>query len=226
MLADHGVLVRRHGDAVWHVDPHEIRAVNRHIEPDLSNAAPFLAAAIVTGGSVTIPDWPTRTTQPGDALQALLTRMGADVRLTDAGLIVTGNGTIAGIEADLSDVGELAPTITALAALAEGPSRLRGIAHLRGHETDRLAALTAELNALGGEVSETDDGLAITPRHLTAGVFHTYGDHRMATAGAIIGLRVAGIQVEDIATTAKTLPDFPRLWQDMLEAAGSLAPIA
>jgi 3-phosphoshikimate 1-carboxyvinyltransferase len=216
MLAEQGVAVRTDGTSVWHVDPQPIAAVHRTIEPDLSNAAPFLAAALVAGGQVTVTGWPERTTQAGDHLRGLLSAMGADVAHDDRGLVVRGTGTILGIDADLHDVGELTPTIAALAALADGPSRLRGVAHLRGHETDRLAALATELDRLGAEVSETDDGLVITPRRLHGGVMHTYGDHRMATAGAIIGLRVPGVLVQDIATTDKTLPEFPRRWAAML----------
>ena len=218
MLAEHGVPVRRAGDWVWHVDPHGIAAIDRVIEPDLSNAAPFLAAALITHGTVMVPGWPTNTTQPGDALRELLQQMGADVALTEDGLVVTGGPEINGIDVDLSAVGELAPSITAIATLAQSPTRLRGIAHLRGHESDRLAALTAEVNRLGGDVTETYDGLVIQPRELHGGVFGSYGDHRLATAGAIIGLRVPGVLVQDIATTTKTLPDFPGAWAAMLKA--------
>lgn len=216
MLAEHGVIVRRDGDAIWHVDPQQICAMDRSIEPDLSNATPFQAAAMVTGGSVTVRGWPSRTTQPGDLVQGIWSRMGANVTQGSAGLTVSMGGTLQGIDVDLSDAGELAPTIAATAALADSPSRLTGIAHLRGHETDRLAALTEEINGLGGDVEETADGLIIRPRPLHGGVFHTYGDHRMATAGAILGLVTPGVDVEDIATTGKTLPDFPRLWSSML----------
>jgi 3-phosphoshikimate 1-carboxyvinyltransferase len=201
---------------VWRVEPGPISARDLTVEPDLSNAAPFLAAALVTGGSVTIPGWPQETTQGGDELRALLPRMGATVTRTADGLKVTGSGEIGGIDADLHDVGELTPTIAALAALAGSPSTLCGVAHLRGHETDRLAALATEINRLGGDVTETADGLIIRPRPLGSGVFHSYADHRMATAGAVIGLAVPGIQVEDIATTAKTLPEFARMWALML----------
>jgi 3-phosphoshikimate 1-carboxyvinyltransferase len=201
---------------LWRVEPGPIAACDLTVEPDLSNAAPFLAAALVSGGTVTIPGWPDETTQGGDALRELLPRMGATVTRTPDGLKVTGGGPIGGIDADLHDVGELTPTIAALAALAGSPSTLRGIAHLRGHETDRLAALATEINGLGGHVTETDDGLVITPRPLSAGVFRSYADHRMATAGAVIGLAVPGVQVEDIATTAKTLPEFARMWALML----------
>lgn len=188
------------------------------VEPDLSNAQPFLAAALITGGRVTIPDWPERTTQPGDALRRIFTEMGGSCELTDSGLTFTGTGRIHGIDVDLGEVGELTPGIAAVAALADSPSTLRGVAHLRLHETDRLAALTKEINELGGDVTETEDGLHIRPRPLHGGVFHTYHDHRMATAGSIIGLAVEGVQIENVATTAKTLPDFPRMWAGMLGA--------
>ncbi|MCX4627682.1 3-phosphoshikimate 1-carboxyvinyltransferase [Streptomyces sp. NBC_01443] len=206
---------------VWRVAPSALLGRDMVVEPDLSNAQPFLAAALITGGTVTIPDWPRRTTQPGDELRRIFTEMGGSCELTDAGLVFTGSGKIHGIDVDLSEVGELTPGIAAVAALADSPSTLRGVAHLRLHETDRLAALTAEINGLGGEVTETADGLHIRPRPLHGGVFHTYDDHRMATAGAVIGLAVGGVEIENVATTAKTLPDFPRMWADMLSGAGA-----
>lgn len=200
----------------WRVTPGPPAGMDVAIEPDLSNAAPFLAAALVTGGEIRIPDWPARTTQAGDALRDLLTRFGADCRLDGAGLTVRGTGRVSGIDADLHDVSELTPVVAALAALADAPSFLRGVAHIRGHETDRLAALATELNAIGGDVTETEDGLVIRPRPMRGGVFRTYADHRLAQAGAVLGLAAAGVQVEDIATTAKTLPDFPAMWHRML----------
>ncbi|RLU99315.1 3-phosphoshikimate 1-carboxyvinyltransferase [Streptomyces griseocarneus] len=201
---------------VWRVSPSALLGRDLVVEPDLSNAAPFLAAALVTGGRVTIPDWPERTTQPGDALREIFTAMGGSCELTEAGLTFSGTGRITGIQADLNEVGELTPVIAAVAALADSESVLSGIAHLRLHETDRLAALAKEINALGGDVSETEDGLNIRPRPLHGGVFHTYEDHRLATAAAVIGLAVEGVQVENVATTAKTLPDFPEMWTGML----------
>ncbi|WP_055600917.1 3-phosphoshikimate 1-carboxyvinyltransferase [Streptomyces aureus] len=209
-----------HGGApnVWRVAPSALRGRDLVVEPDLSNAQPFLAAALITGGRVTVPDWPARTTQPGDALREIFTEMGGSCELTEAGLTFTGTGRIHGIDVDLGEVGELTPGIAAVAALADSPSTLRGVAHLRLHETDRLAALTKEINELGGDVTETEDGLHIRPRPLHGGVFHTYHDHRMATAGAIIGLAVEGVEIEDVATTAKTLPDFPTMWTEMLGA--------
>ncbi|MEV0197467.1 3-phosphoshikimate 1-carboxyvinyltransferase [Nonomuraea sp. NPDC050691] len=218
MLREVGVRVDDGERDVWRVEPGPIAPRDLTVEPDLSNAAPFLAAAMVTGGTVTIPGWPAVTTQAGDALRGLLADMGATVRLSDEGeLSVTGSGRIEGIDADLREVGELTPTIAALAALASSPSRVRGVAHLRGHETDRLAALATEINRLGGDVEETDDGLIIRPRPLRGGVFHSYDDHRMATAGAVIGLAVPGVEVENIATTGKTLPEFTDMWASMLD---------
>lgn len=203
---------------VWRVSPSAVLGRDITIEPDLSNAQPFLAAALITGGRVTIPDWPEHTTQPGDALRAIFTDMGGSYELSEAGLTFTGTGRVHGIDVDLGDVGELTPVIAAVAALADSPSTLRGVAHLRLHETDRLAALTKEINELGGDVTETEDGLHIRPRPLRGGVFHTYDDHRMATAGSVIGLAVEGVEIENVATTAKTLPDFPRMWSTMLGA--------
>ena len=207
---------------VWRVTPGALLGRDLSVEPDLSNAQPFLAAALLTGGTVTIPGWPRRTTQPGDALREIFTAMGGRCTLDDRGLTLTGTGRVHGIDIDLGDVGELTPGIAAVAALAESESVLRGVAHLRLHETDRLAALTREINGLGGEVTETADGLRIRPRPLHGGVFHTYDDHRLATAGAVLGLVVKDVEVENIDTTGKTLPDFPGLWDAML-AGGAAA---
>ncbi|WP_171618077.1 MULTISPECIES: 3-phosphoshikimate 1-carboxyvinyltransferase [unclassified Arthrobacter] len=197
----------------WRVSPGSISAFDVRIEQDLSNAGPFLAAALVTGGTVRIPNWPLGTTQVGDQWRDILTQLGAKVDLAEGTLTVTGGARIRG--AHLADTSELAPTVAALCALADSPSTLSGIAHLRGHETDRLKALATEINRLGGDVTETDDGLSISPAPLHGGVFMTYEDHRMATAGAIIGLATEGVEVENIGTTAKTMPQFPELWADL-----------
>ena len=216
MLRAAGAIVENVDHLTWRVDPAPLHVGRMVIEPDLSNAAPFLAAAVVTGGEMTVPDWPLRTTQAGDALRRLLEQFGATSVLHDGDLSVTGPARLVGADLDLGDVGELAPVLTAVAALADTPSRLRGIGHLRHHETDRLAALSREITGLGGDVRETPDGLVIRPRPLVAGVFSTYDDHRLATAAAVLGLRIRGIEVEDVATTAKTIPGFERLWAGML----------
>ncbi|MEN9752926.1 MAG: hypothetical protein RL670_617 [Actinomycetota bacterium] len=215
-LAKRGVKVSNPNPTTWRVEPGPISGGELTIEPDLSNAGPFLAAAMVAGGSVTVPDWPTSTTQVGNEFDGILQRMGATVTRSSAGLTVIGDGSIHGIEIDLSIGGELTPVIAALGALADSPTRITGVAHLRGHETDRLAALVTEINLIGGNARELPDGLEISPAPLQGGLWHSYEDHRMATAGAIIGLRVPGILVENVETTSKTMPNFVELWQSML----------
>jgi len=217
MLRDFGATVHVDKKAQsWRVEPGTLRGQDLVIEPDLSNAAPFLSIAMVCGGSITIADWPKNTTQPGDQLRDIFTQMGAQVEFTSDGLTLTGGKAIHGIDIDLHDVGELTPSIAALAALADSPSHLRGIGHLRLHETDRLAALTREINLLGGNVVEEETALHITPAPLHGGTFHTYEDHRLATAGAVIGLVVPGVLIENVATTRKTLTDFPGLWNSLV----------
>lgn len=216
MLRAAGAIVEHVDMFAWRVEPGPLNIGLLTVEPDLSNAAAFLAAAVVTGGQVTVPDWPERTSQAGDALRHLLERFGAHCRLEPDGLTVRGPAKISGIDVDLGEVGELTPVIAAVCALATGPSTLRGIAHLRHHETDRLLALTKEINGLGGDVTELDDGLRITPRPLTGGVFATYDDHRLATAAAVLGLCVPGVEIENVETTGKTLPGFVDLWTGML----------
>jgi 3-phosphoshikimate 1-carboxyvinyltransferase len=209
----------------WTVKPGPLAARDMSVAPDLSTAAPFVAAALATGGRVRVPGWPARSYQPGDLLPGLLTRMGARCELAADGLTVTGGGAIQGLDADLADGTELVPVLVALAALASTPSTLRGIGHMRGHETDRLAALAAELGKLGGAVTETPDGLRIEPRPLHGGVFGTYHDHRLAMAAAVLGLAVPGVKVENVATTGKTAPDFPGRWLAMLGASAG-EPVA
>jgi 3-phosphoshikimate 1-carboxyvinyltransferase len=216
MLRRHGVEVDDSEPNRWAVSPGPVAAVDHVIEPDLSNAAPFLALAAVTGGSVTVRDWPRETTQAGDRLREILALMGCRVEHTDDGLRVGGPDELAGVDLDLHDAGELTPAVAALCALAGSPSRLTGIGHIRGHETDRLAALATELTGLGADVTEHDDGLTIRPATLHGGVFHTYADHRMAHAGVIVGAAVDGVLVEDVATTSKTFPDFAAFWAGLL----------
>jgi 3-phosphoshikimate 1-carboxyvinyltransferase len=218
MLREHGVDVDDAEPSRWRVSPGPISAVDHTIEPDLSNAAPFLALAAVTGGTVTVRAWPRSTTQAGDALRDLLSRMGCTVAHSDAGLTVTGPASLTGLDADLHDVGELTPVVAALCALADGPSYLRGIAHIRGHETDRLTALATELRHLGADVTERADGLELRPARMHGGVFHSYADHRMAHAGAVVGAAVDGVSIDDVGATGKTFPDFPGVWAGLLGA--------
>ncbi len=215
-LRDAGVVVDDGDLHTWRVEPSEVNALDVQVEPDLSNAAQFLAAALVTGGRVHVPGWPQYTTQGGDFIREVLDMMGADVVLDRAGLTVTGGDGISGVDIDLSGSSELTPVVAALCALADTPSVIRGVAHIRGHETDRLAALRAELTALGADVAETDDGLRVIPRPLHGGTFRTYADHRMVMAAAVLALVVPGVVVEDVATVAKTMPDFTSLWGRML----------
>lgn len=228
-LRQRGVRVSSPERGVWLVEPGPIHGIELTIEPDLSNAAPFLAAALVAGGTVSIEHWPSETTQVGDDLRGLLSQFGATVTYrdgiltVDGGAGVIGGATLPGLDLDLSHAGELTPPLAMLAALASGPSTLNGIGHLRGHETDRLAALVAEIRGVGGNAEELPDGLAITPAPLHGALWHAYEDHRMATAGAILGLAVPGIAVDDIASTSKTLPEFPQLWAAMLTQVADAA---
>ncbi len=221
-LRARGVTVTQPEPGVWRVEPGSIAGLDIDMEPDLSNAAPFLAAALIAGGSVTVPHWPTQTTQVGDDLGDYITQFGGVVTSDDRGMTVDGGRgilggrPISGVTLDLSTGGELAPALVALAALAPQPSTFTGIAHLRGHETDRLASLVTEINRLGGNATELPDGIHLEPATLHGGHWHSYEDHRMATAGAIIGLAVDGVFVNDIGTTSKTLPDFPAMWTGML----------
>lgn len=223
-LRARGVAVHSPEVGVWVVEPGPIAARDLVMEPDLSNAAPFLAAAVVAGGTVTIEDWPDATTQVGAQLEQLLPRFGATTSrdggalTVDGGSGIRGGRRIDGVDLDLGEAGELAPTFVGLAALAASPSRITGIGHLRGHETDRLAALRTEIEKLGGSVAELDDGLEISPAPMHGGVWASYADHRMATTGALLGLAVDGLAVDDVATTAKTLPEFVELWRQLVGA--------
>ena len=214
-LRAHGVDVEA-TDHGWRVSPGPIAACDVVIEPDLSNAAPFLAAALVTGGRVTVRDWPKATTQPGAQLDRLLTALGADVTRTADGLQVTGTGAIRPLTADLGEVGELTPVLAALCALADGTSRLTGIGHLRGHETDRLQALDEVLTAVGARVQQLPDGLVIEPGELRPARLDSYADHRMVHAAALLGLAIDGVEVTEPGAVAKTLPDFVERWNQVL----------
>lgn len=226
VLREVGVRVEVLGDSAWRVYPGSFAGFEITVEPDLSNAGPFLAAAMVLGASVSIPDWPAATTQGGDHWRKILPLFGGRVVLDGGSLTVTGptggaRAGLPGVDLDLSEAGELAPTVAGLCALAGGESVLRGIAHLRGHETDRLAALVAEIVRLGGKAEETEDGIRVLAPVANGELFRTYADHRMATTAAVIGLMQSGVVVENIATTSKTLPGFEKMWEDMLSQMGA-----
>jgi 3-phosphoshikimate 1-carboxyvinyltransferase len=223
MLRLAGAAVDDSAPNVWSVEPGRLTGRAWNIEPDLSGAAPFLAAALVTGGAVTVRDWPIGTTQPGDQLRDLLTAMGGDCALTPEGLTVHGTGRIHGLTADLAEVGELTPVLAALCALADGPSRLTGIAHLRGHETDRLQALDEVLTAVGAHVEQLADGLVVEPGPRRAARVDSYADHRMVMAAAVLGLAVPGVEVADPGAVTKTLPDFRERWEALLGAPAGVA---
>lgn len=216
MLREQGVHVDDSVENRWTVAPGTVTARDLRIEPDLSNAAPFLALAAVSGGRIVVRDWPQHTTQAGAAVADVLEQMGCRVTHLPEGLEVVGPERLTGVDLDMHDIGELTPAVAALCALADSPSLLRGIAHIRGHETDRLTALATEINGLGGKVVEHPDGLEIHPAPLHAGVFHTYADHRMAHAGVVIAAAVEGVQVENVETTSKTFPDFAPFWAGLL----------
>lgn len=201
----------------WTVTPGPLLPANLTVEPDLSAAAPFLAAAAVTAGAVRIDGWPAQSAQPGARLPDLLAGFGLACAADPGGLTAKGSGQLTGgLDADLADFSELVPVVAVLAALAERPSRLRGLAHMRGQETDRLAALARELGRLGVGVSELDDGLQITPKPLHGDRWATYDDHRLVMAGAVAGLAVPGVQVENAGTAGKTFPGFADLWAGLV----------
>ena len=226
-LRARGVVIDTPQIGVWRVLPGPIAAVDVTIEPDLSNAAPFLAAPLITGGKLSIEGWPAHTTQVGVDVPRILEQLGAQSTLTGSTLTIDGGlgwrhgGDIPGVDLDLSHAGELAPTVISLATLATGPSVFRGIGHLRGHETDRLAALVENIRSLGGQAEETADGIAIHPTRLDGGLWKAFADHRMATSGALLGLAIRGVIVDDIASTAKTMPEFPDLWRALVESPAS-----
>lgn len=220
VLADAGVHVSRGEGHRWIVEPGRPRGLEVTVEPDLSNAATFVAGALVSGSTVSIPHWPSHTTQAGDAIRGIAEAFGGTVELDRHTLTVTGPRTLLGVDLDLGDVGELTPVVAAVAACSPAPSRLRGIGHLRGHETDRLHALSTELRKSGAEVTEGEDFLEIDSPVDRGAEWDTYHDHRMVMAAAVVGLRVPDTRIRDVATVGKTMPDFTTLWSDMLTGSG------
>lgn len=216
MLRDRGVTIDTDEPGRWVVSPGPIRATEFVIEPDLANAAPFLAAAALTGGRVTVPRWPAETNQPGAAITDVLAEFGAEVHRDGDRLTVQGTDEIKGVDLNLHDSSELANVAAALAAFGEHTSHIRGVAHIRGQETDRLAALEHDLDAIGAHVKQTDDGLTIHPKLLRSNTWKTYADHRMVHAGVLVGLLVDDIVLDDVECVDKTMPEFVPLWERML----------
>ena len=226
MMHEAGLSWTQLGDREWRVDAGAPTASEIAIEPDLSNAGPFLCAGILSAGSVTIPNWPLASTQPGAQWPSLFNEMGIETSLEtnemgSSGLTVRGGGpgSFPGIERDMSTMGEMVPTLAALLLFASTPSTLTGIAHLRGHETDRLDAIAQSVTALGGLIEQIPDGLRITPASLHCAPLRSFADHRMATFAAIVGLVVDGVSLDDISCTSKTLPEFESMWARMCEGS-------
>ena len=226
MLRARGVEVDDHETGRWRVSPGPIAPLDVTIPPDLQNAAPFLAAAAITGGSVTVPNWPEHTDQAGDAIRWMLGEFGALVTQVNNTLTVAGTDEIHAVDLDLRQASELVPVAAAVAALADGTSRLHGVEHIRGHETDRLAALAKNLNALGAHVRESHDGLTIHPRLLGGATWNSYADHRLIQAGALLGLVVEDVEIDDVAGVAKTMPEFVTLWERMLSESDAASDSA
>lgn len=216
MLRDRGVRVDEPSATAWRVHPGVIAAVDSTVEPDLTNAAVFLAAGALTEGRVTVPGWPSSSIQPGALFLEIAERMGAVVERHGDAVSVGARGPLHGIDVDLSTASELTPVVAALGALADGTTTIRGVAHIRGHETDRLAAIVTELTKLGGQAEETPDGLTMVGRPLRGGEIHTYADHRMVHFAALLALQVPGISVTDLDCVSKTMPDFATDWAALL----------
>lgn len=222
-LRDRGVDVSETASGGWIIAPGPVRALNVTIEPDASNSAPFLCAAAATGGQVTIAHWPQDTAQPIRRLLEVLSEFGADTSFVDDEITVRGNER-RGIDADLADIGDMTPVIAAMCLAASSPSRIRGVAYIRGHETDRLHALAVELSKLGASVNQTEDGLLIEPHPLHGADLNSYADHRMVHAAAVAGLLTDGVRIDNVATTAKAMPQFAQLWANLVAGDASLAP--
>lgn len=219
MLRERGVSVVEVDEFAWRVAPGPIRAVDTRIEPDLTNASVFLAAAMVAGGSVRVLGWPETSIQPGAMFLDIAQQMGAQIVRDDVGVSLFATGDLRAFDADLHAASELTPVVAALAALADGTSIIRGVSHIRGHETDRLKALATELSRLGVDATETEDGLRIVGSQRLSppdAAFETYADHRMVHTAALLALRCPGLHVTDLECVSKTMPDFPARWNELI----------
>ncbi|MDU0967619.1 MAG: 3-phosphoshikimate 1-carboxyvinyltransferase [Actinomycetaceae bacterium] len=206
----------------WVIEPGPITGETVTIDPDLTNAGPFLAAPLLAGGQVRMTNWPSHTSQPGDHWRGLLTAMGGRVNCDDEGGIISQYmGPISPVSLHMYALGELVPTVAALAAFAVSPSTLSGIAHLRGHETDRLAALEDSLTRIGVGAKVTRGALTVSPAPAHGAQLDSFGDHRMAMFGAIVGLVTPGVTVVGMDAVDKTFPTFPTLWEQMVATGNS-----
>ncbi len=221
MLREAGAEVDDSEPNRWRVAPGELRGREWVIEPDLQNAAPFLIAAVATGGRVTVEGWPTETTQAGDKIRDILTELGSRVEWSRGGLTVVGSPSVLPAELDLADASELTPALAALFGVNQGPFAIRGVAHIRGHETDRISALVTELRKIGADVDEFEDGFRVNKAGHTTGTWGTYADHRMAHAGAVAGLVIPRLVLDDVACVSKTWPDFAEVWERAVHGEGA-----
>lgn len=226
MLADRQVDIECPSANCWIVPEQMIAGLDENIEPDLTTSAAFLAAAALTGGKVSVPRWPSETTQPGKMIVGILEKMGAKAELSNSTMTVFGTGQLSGQNFDLSKCSELTPVVAGLAAFASGETVIRGVGHIRGHETDRIMALVEMLNQVGVAASELPDGLRITGSaalevenpNLKPALVSSYADHRMAHVGALLGLLIPGVRVDDVSCTSKTLPGFDKHWQNLVDS--------
>ena len=202
------------GRDVWHVAPRPYRPSRYAIEPDASAASYAWGAAVATGGRVTVPGLSRHALQGDVAFADVLARMGAEVTWHDDAVTVAAGARLVGVDVDMEPISDTVPTLAALAALAEGPTTIRGVGFIRAKESDRIAGPVAELRRCGVDAEATDDGMVIRPRPLRPATFETYRDHRMAMAFAVLGLVAPGMAVRDPGCVAKT---FPGYW-DLLDA--------
>jgi 3-phosphoshikimate 1-carboxyvinyltransferase len=189
--------------------PQHYQARSYAIEPDASAASYFFAAAAITRGEVTVEGLSRGGLQGDVAFCDCLRQMGCEVRNAADRITMLGR-PLRGIDADLSAMSDTAPTLAAVALFAEGPTTIRGVAHIRHKESDRIHALATELRKLGATVDERPDGLEIIPGPLHGAEIDTYDDHRMAMSLALVGLAVPGVVIRNPACVAKTYPHFFR----------------
>jgi 3-phosphoshikimate 1-carboxyvinyltransferase len=186
------------------------------IEPDASAASYFFAAAAITGGRVAIEGLGSDSLQGDLAFVDLLEKMGAEVERGGSRTLVTGTGHLHGIDVDMSDCSDTAPTLAAVAVFADSPTVVRGIGFIRAKESDRVGAVVAELRRAGIDATEDEDGFTIRPGTPKPSRLSTYDDHRLAMSLALLGIVQPGIEIENPGCVAKTFPDY----FERLEALG------